>query len=268
MSGVIFKGVEKIFGPKPDRARAALREGDAKARVFERTGHSVALSDVNLSIEAGDVCVVMGRSGSGKSTLLRLINRLIEPTGGDVTVLGVDVGTLSQAGLRAFRQSTVSMVFQNFGLMPHLNVRDNIALPLTFKGLPKKEARDKAEPWVARVGLAGYGDTRPSSLSSGMRQRVGLARAFIAETPILLMDEPFAALDPLTRHDMQAELLKLKADFNKTVIMISHDPTEAARMATRVAILHDGRLVQTGTWASVAAHPASDEVAAFVSAAR
>jgi glycine betaine/proline transport system ATP-binding protein len=267
MSYVVFEGAEKIYGPKPEIARALMHQGLSKTDIRERSGHTVALAGVNLAIEPQAFYVIMGRSGSGKSTLLRAINRLVSLSAGTVRIDGQDPSVLSEPALRAFRQKTVSMVFQNFGLLPHLNVRDNIAFPLSLNGIAAAAAADKAEAWLTRVGLAGYGDGRLGALSSGMRQRVGLARALITETPLLLMDEPFAALDPLTRREMQDDVLRLKAEFNKTVIMISHDPIEAARLATQVAVLRDGRLAQTGTWDQLCGAPADDEVAAFVSAA-
>jgi glycine betaine/proline transport system ATP-binding protein len=266
MIAVSFSSVGKVYGPKPETVGPGLAEGLSKAEVQARTGHVVALRDVSLDIAAGEVFVIMGRSGSGKSTLLRMINRLAQPTSGVVRVNGVEISALDTPALEQFRKTQVSMVFQHFGLLPHQTVLENIAFPLSLQNVASGQRRARALEWVERVGLAGYGEVLPASLSSGMQQRIGLARALITGASILVMDEPFAALDPLTRREMQAEVLRLKAEFNKTVIMISHDPADAARMATRMGVLHEGRLVQTGTREDLKAHPATPEVEAFVSA--
>jgi glycine betaine/proline transport system ATP-binding protein len=264
MSAVSFEGVSKIYGARVGEAAALLAAGLGKAQVLERTGCVAALHDVSLNVAAGEFFVVMGRSGSGKSTLLRAINRLVEPSAGRVRVGGTDVGALSAAQLTHFRKTGVSMVFQHFGLLPHKTVLDNVAFPLILQDVPEAAARERARVWLSRVNLQDYALAMPGALSSGMQQRVGLARALITEAPLLLMDEPFAALDPLTRMDMQDEVLRLKADFKKTVVMISHDPAEAVRLADRVAILHEGRLAQVGTLDELTARPASVDVAAFV----
>ena len=268
MNAVSFSAVSKIYGPNPEITWPLLAEGASKAEIQTRTDHVVALHDVTLEIAAGGVFVIMGRSGSGKSTLLRTINRLIKPTQGEVRVNGQNICELDDAKLMQLRKTQISMVFQHFGLLPHKTVLENIAFPLSLQNIPAPERRERAQVWLARVGLTGYGEALPGRLSSGMRQRIGLARALITEAPILLMDEPFAALDPLTRREMQDEVLRLKADLNKTVIMITHDPLDATRMATRMCVLREGRLAQVGSVNELRAQPATAEVHAFVAAMR
>ena len=264
VTAVSLVALSKIYGPKPETIWPLLAEGVPKADIQNRTGHVVALRDVSLDIAVGEVFVVMGRSGSGKSTLLRMLNRLVEPTRGGARINGVNICALDTAALTQFRKTQVSMVFQHFGLLPHKTVLENVAFPLHLQNVAKVERQERASAWVARVGLSGYAHALPGALSSGMQQRIGLARALITEAPLLLMDEPFAALDPLTRREMQDEVLRLKAEFNKTVIMISHDPLEAARMGTKVAVLHEGHMAQVGTFKELTAQPASPEVRAFV----
>jgi glycine betaine/proline transport system ATP-binding protein len=263
MTKVSFSKVGRLYGTKPEAARALLEQGVGKAEVQDRTGCVTALHDVTLEIASGEFFIIMGRSGSGKSTLLRMINRLVEPDAGTVSIDGADVAALNDVQLQDLRRHKVSMVFQHFGLLPHKSVIENVAFPLALQNVPEAEARERAKDWLARVGLAGYAEARPAALSSGMQQRVGLARALITGAPLVLMDEPFAALDPLTRREMQAEVLRLKAELNKTVVMISHDPAEAAVLADRVAVLHESRLAQVGTVDELAARPATPEVAAF-----
>ena len=199
---------------------------------------------------------------------MRLINRLVAPTAGTVLVGSTDVAALSEADILTFRRQTVSMVFQHFGLLPHRNVVDNIAFPLRIQGCVQTEARARATDWIGRVGLEGYGSAMPTELSSGMQQRVGLARALVTGAPILLMDEPFGALDPLTRRAMQLELKSLQRDLGKTVVLITHDPMEAFTLADRIALLREGQLVQLASPEEMAAAPADEQVSAFVSAAR
>jgi len=206
-------------------------------------------------------------SGSGKSTLLRVINRLVDPTQGTVRVMGRDVTAMDGGALLAFRRAAVSMVFQHFGLLPHKSAAENVMFPLRVQGLAAVDARERALRWLDRVGLAGYADARLHQLSGGMKQRVGLARALVTEAPVLLMDEPFAALDPLTRRAMQDELLALQKSLGKTVVLVSHDPAEALRVADRVAVLRGGRLLQAAAPAELLANPADEHVAAFMSAA-
>jgi len=263
MSRVSFSAVGKIYGANPEAARAMLDEGASKADVKARTGCVAALHDITMDIASGEFFVVMGRSGSGKSTLLRMINRLVEPDTGTLQIDGENVLAFDAARLLDLRKHRVSMAFQHFGLLPHKSVIENVAFPLHLQGVPKAAALERAQGWLARVGLSAYGGARPDALSSGMKQRVGLARALITNAPLLLMDEPFAALDPLTRREMHDEMRRLKAALGKTVIMISHDPAEAAVLADRIAVLHEGRLAQVGTADELRARPADAEVAAF-----
>jgi glycine betaine/proline transport system ATP-binding protein len=264
MSDIVLERASKIFGSAPEAAWPLLAEGASKAEILARTGQAVALDAVSLRIEAGEIFAVMGPSGSGKSTLLRLVNLLIRPTRGAVMVAGQDLLALNDAALRAFRRATIAMVFQNFGLLPHRTVADNVAFPLELQGMARAPRAARAAAWIERVGLAGYAAALPGELSSGMQQRVGLARALVTEAPILLMDEPLAALDPVTRRDMQDEILRLQADLKKTVVMITHDPAEALRMADRVAVMRDGVVVQVGTTRELTLRPADAGVAAFV----
>ena len=258
--------VTTIFGPAPDKVWPLLAEGRSKAEVLAMTGHHLALNAVSLSIVPGELLAVMGSSGSGKSTLLRTLNWLAPPTRGQVLVDGRSLAGLDDAVLRAVRRTTFGMVFQNFGLLPHLNVRDNVAFPLTLAGVNRRERADRAAALLERVGLGGEGASHPHQLSSGMQQRVGLARALINDPPVLLMDEPFAALDPVTRREMQEHVVRLQADLGKTVVMVTHDPADAARMADRVAVIRDGALIQLGPYRDVARNPADNGVAAFVRA--
>ncbi len=231
-------------------------------------GDKAALRDVTLDIPSGGVFVIMGLSGSGKSTLIRHINRLIEPTSGTVTFDGRDVTALDARALREFRRRSVSMVFQGFGLMPHMTVLDNVAFGLVARGEPKAQAHAAAREWIHAVGLDGRDGAWPDELSGGMKQRVGLARALATGTDTLLMDEAFSALDPLIRADMQDLLLALRRKSNTTVVFVTHDLSEAVRIGDRIAILRDGEVVQTGTPREILDHPADDYVARFVAVAR
>jgi glycine betaine/proline transport system ATP-binding protein len=253
-----------VFGPRPAQALARVRAGMDKATLLAQTGHGLALHDVSLVIEAGEIFVIMGLSGSGKSTLVRHINRLIDPTEGRVLIDGQDVTALSVEALVELRRRRLAMVFQRFGLHAHRNVLDNVALGLELRGMAPAARRVEAARWVARVGLAGTEALYPSQLSGGMQQRVGLARALCADTDIVLMDEPFSALDPLIRSQLQGELLALQAGSRKTIVFITHDLDEALRIGSRIAILHEGRLVQVGTPDQLVTQPADAHVAAFV----
>lgn len=268
---ILFEGVGVLFGASPARQwlniQDLLRDGQSKDAIRMATGHTLGLADVSFTIDPGEMFVVMGQSGSGKSTLLRLINGLVVPTVGTARVGGVDVASLNETDVLAFRRQTVSMVFQHFGLLPHRTVTDNVAFPLRVQRCERAAARRRAAEWIERVGLSGYGNAMPAELSSGMQQRVGLARALVTGAPILLMDEPFGALDPLTRRTMQLELKTLQRDLGKTVVLITHDPLEAFTLADRIALLREGRLVQLATPEEMAAAPANKEVEAFVSAA-
>jgi len=259
-----LENVYKLFGPRPAAVMPRVREGASKETLLAETGHTLALRDVTLAMPAGRTFVVMGLSGSGKSTLLRLLNRLIEPTAGAVRVDGTDVLALSEAELTVFRRRRTSMVFQRFGLFPHRTVLRNVAYGLAVQGTPRGEREARARRWVETVGLAGYENAYPVQLSGGMQQRVGLARALATDPDILLMDEPFGALDPLIRREMQDELLALQAKLHKTIAFITHDLDEALRLGDRIAIIRDGEVVQVGTPAEILLRPASGHVAAFV----
>ncbi|MGE0004318.1 MAG: glycine betaine/L-proline ABC transporter ATP-binding protein [Parvibaculaceae bacterium] len=256
-----IKGLYKIYGANPHLKLDRLRSGTGDA---EDSGNVVALRNIDLSIETGKICVIMGLSGSGKSTLLRCINRLIDPTAGEILIRGQDITRLDKAELRKIRSSMIGMVFQHFALLPHMSVIDNVALGLRISGVGRKERREKAAETLELVGLGGWGDRKPSSLSGGMRQRVGLARALVMDTPVLLMDEPFSALDPLIREEMQEELLRLQAALNKTIVFITHDPNEAAAIGDHVAILLKGEVVQQGRPMDIVLAPATDYVKRFV----
>ncbi|MER9254404.1 betaine/proline/choline family ABC transporter ATP-binding protein [Mesorhizobium sp. M0598] len=224
----------------------------------------VALNNINMTIETGKIFVVMGLSGSGKSTLLCCINRLIDPTAGQIVVNGQDVTKAGKKELRQIRSSMIGMVFQHFALLPHMSVIDNVAFGLRVAGVGRKERRERAGKTLEVVGLSGWGDRKPSNLSGGMRQRVGLARALVMDTPMLLMDEPFSALDPLIREEMQQELLRLQSTLNKTIVFVTHDPNEAATIGDRIAILLKGEVVQEGQPIDIVLSPASDYVRDFV----
>lgn len=261
---IAAEGLTKIFGPRPRRALAMLEDGRTKHEIRTRTGHTVALHGVSLVMPEGKVSVVMGLSGSGKSTLLRHLNRLIEPTSGRVLIDGTDILSLSKRDLRTFRRERMAMVFQGFGLLPHRTVAQNVGFGLEICGLDGAEREERVRRWIGRVGLEGYEDVLPSALSGGMMQRVGLARALAADADILLMDEPFSALDPLIRRDMQDLLLELQGELHRTIVLITHDLDEAVRLGDRVAILQDGAVVQEGTPHEILLNPATDYVSAFV----
>ena len=265
MAKIEVEGVYKIFGPAPKEALARARAGESKDAILAETGHSVGLHDVTLSVEAGEIFVVMGLSGSGKSTLIRHLNRLIEPTDGRIVVDGVDVRALNTVELREFRRASTGMVFQRFGLLPHRTVAENVAYGLEIRGVNRRGRRHKAMQWIETVGLAGYEDSWPSQLSGGMQQRVGLARALCGDPEILLMDEAFSALDPLIRSGMQDQLLGIQKQLRKTIVFITHDLDEALRLGDRIAILKDGQLSQVGPPERILLEPEDDYVAAFVS---
>ncbi|QNM96049.1 quaternary amine ABC transporter ATP-binding protein [Chitinimonas koreensis] len=264
MSRIRLIEVSKVYGPAPREALARLAAGEDKAAVLAATGSTAGLDRVSLEIGAGERFVVMGLSGSGKSTLVRHLNRLVDPSAGRIEVDGEDILGYGAAALRDYRRHKVSMVFQGFGLLPHRDVLGNVAYGLEVRGEPRRRAQARAAEWLERVGLAGYAAALPDALSGGMRQRVGLARALAMDTPILLMDEPFSALDPLIRAEMQAQLLELQAALGKTVVFITHDLDEALRLGQRIAILRDGRVVQVDTPERILAAPADDYVRRFV----
>ncbi|MFO7172760.1 MAG: glycine betaine/L-proline ABC transporter ATP-binding protein [Bacillota bacterium] len=263
MALIEVKGLTKIFGPQPHKALALLEQGLSKEEVMARTGHSVGLYNVSLSIGEGEVFVIMGLSGSGKSTLIRCLNRLIEPTAGEIRLRGQNLLDLDEKGLRALRQRTMAMVFQRFGLLPHRTVLENVAYGLEVQKVPRREREERARRWLEVVGLKGWEKAYPRQLSGGMQQRVGIARALCTDPEILLMDEPFSALDPLIRREMQDELLALQSRLNKTIVFITHDLDEALRLGNRIAILRDGRVVQVGTPEEILSSPADDYVAEF-----
>ncbi|CAA0105662.1 Glycine betaine/proline betaine transport system ATP-binding protein ProV [BD1-7 clade bacterium] len=257
------KNLYKIFGNKPRLALNMLDEGLLKNDIFDKTGMTVGVNDANLQIYAGEIFVVMGLSGSGKSTLVRLLNRLIEPTAGQVIIDGQDISGVDTKTLRDIRRKKISMVFQSFALMPHLTVADNVAFGLELDGKDKVERLAKAEAALAQVGLAAYGESYPDELSGGMQQRVGLARALANDPDILLMDEAFSALDPLIRTEMQDELVSLQSEHQRTIVFISHDLDEAMRIGDRIAIMQGGDVVQVGTPDEILHNPKNDYIRSF-----
>jgi glycine betaine/proline transport system ATP-binding protein len=267
MSGtkITLRNVSKIFGPHPERALRMLEQGSSKSEVQEKTGLAVGNYDVNLDIPAGKTFVLMGLSGSGKSTLLRLLNRLHETTGGVIEVDGTDITTLARRELRRFRRAKFSgMVFQRFAILPHRSVLGNVEFGLELHGLPKQERRKRAQEIIEVVGLKGWEASRPRQLSGGMQQRVGLARALALDGNILLMDEPFSALDPLIRRELQDELVELQERVRKTIVFVTHDLDEALKLGDRIAIMKDGRVQQVGSAQQIVTQPANDYVEAFV----
>ncbi|AIU89527.1 glycine betaine/L-proline ABC transporter ATP-binding protein ProV [Pectobacterium odoriferum] len=257
------KNLYKIFGEHPDRAFKLIDKGLSKDQVFEKTGLTVGVKDASLAIEEGEIFVIMGLSGSGKSTMVRLLNRLIEPTRGQVLIDGEDISRISDTALRDVRRKKISMVFQSFALMPHLNILNNTAFGMELAGVPKAEREQKALDALQQVGLEAYAASYPDELSGGMRQRVGLARALANDPDILLMDEAFSALDPLIRTEMQDELIKLQSRHQRTIIFISHDLDEAMRIGDRIAIMHGGEVIQVGTPDEILNNPANDYVRTF-----
>jgi len=258
----------KIFGPRPDEALELLKRGHSKDEIREANSHVVGVNDVSFRLKRGEFFVIMGLSGSGKSTLLRCLNRLIPPTGGRVVLETddgeIDVGEANAKQLRDIRTRHLTMVFQRFGLLPHRSVRDNVAYGLEIQGIDRRARIERSERALDMVGLAGWGLSRTSELSGGMQQRVGLARALATEAEVMLMDEPFSALDPLIKMQMQAEMIKLQRDLGKTIVFITHDLDEALRLGDRIAIMEDGRVVQLGTPERIITEPATAYVADFV----
>jgi glycine betaine/proline transport system ATP-binding protein len=258
------RGIWKVFGPHPERIVDSADADLPRAELEARTGCVAAVRDVSFDVAEGRVFVVMGLSGSGKSTLVRCLSRLIEPTAGTVLIDGEDIGSCSAEWLRELRRDRVSMVFQHFGLLPHRKVLDNVAFGLEVQGKSKAERHARAGDMLDLVGLAGLGESYPDELSGGMQQRVGLARALANDPEILLFDEPFSALDPLIRRDMQDEVERLQRELKKTVVFITHDLQEALKLGDQIAIMRDGRFVQVDTPEAVVAHPADDYVRDFV----
>ena len=260
-----LQGVWKIFGARVDDAMRAIREeGYSKAQVLDQFGCVVGIADCSFEVPRGEIFCVMGLSGSGKSTMVRHVNRLIEPTSGRIEVLGQDVLGLGSSELRSLRASQIGMVFQHMALFPHRTVRDNVAFPLQVQGQPKSKRWEVSQKCLNLVNLDGYEDRFPSELSGGMQQRVGLARALASDPEILLMDEPFSALDPLIRRQLQDQFMALSADLDKTTIFITHDLDEAIRIGTRIAIMKDGHIVQIGTPEDIVTNPIDEYVQDFV----
>lgn len=263
MSKISVKNLYKIFGHSPQKAFSLLEQGKNKDEIYEDTGLTVGVQGASFEVEKGEIFVVMGLSGSGKSTLVRMLNRLIEPTAGEVLVDGEDILKMDKNQLVKFRRSKTSMVFQSFALMPHLTVLDNVAFGLVLDGVEKSTREERALDALKQVGLDGWENAYPSELSGGMQQRVGLARGLAVDPDILLMDEAFSALDPLIRTEMQDELLKLQDRHERTIVFISHDLDEALRIGDRIAIMEGGRVVQVGTPEEILQNPADDYVRAF-----
>ncbi|MCL7424415.1 glycine betaine/L-proline ABC transporter ATP-binding protein [Streptomyces sp. YS415] len=259
------EGLWKVFGPKADRVPAdpglaALAPAELRAR----TGCTAAVRNVSFDVRKGEVFVVMGLSGSGKSTLVRCLTRLIEPTSGTIAIDGEDVRAMDTSRLRRLRRHRAAMVFQHFGLLPHRTVLDNVAYGLEIQGIGRSERRERAAEIVTKVGLAGLEQRRPSQLSGGQRQRVGLARALAVDPEVLLFDEPFSALDPLIRRDMQEEVVRLHREEGRTMVFITHDLNEALKLGDRIALMRDGEVVQLGTPEQIVGSPADDYVREFV----
>jgi len=264
-AALVVRNLWKIFGKGSDRIIGTPDADLSRADLKEKSGCVVGVKDVSFDVAPGEVFVVMGLSGSGKSTLVRLLTRLIEPTAGEVVMDGHDIVKASESELRDLRRTHTSMVFQHFGLLPHRQVLDNVAYGLEVRGMGKKERRAKAGEIVELVGLKGYEKSYPDQLSGGMQQRVGLARALANDPSLLLFDEPFSALDPLIRRDMQNEVIRLHHELGKTMVFITHDLQEALKLGDRILIMRDGAIVQIGTPDEVVARPADDYVKDFVS---
>ena len=260
---IICKNVWKIFGTYPNRTLDNLDRSLSRAEVQAQTGHVIGVNDVSFDIKKGETFVVMGLSGSGKSTLVRCISRLIEPTAGEIFVDGENIMTYNKAQLIELRRFRMSMVFQHFGLFPHRKVIDNISFGLEIRGMDKKVRKAKAMEVLEKVGLHGWADHYPRELSGGMQQRVGLARAMAVDPEILMFDEPFSALDPLIRREMQDELLNIQAEVQKTMMFITHDFLEAIKMGDRIAIMKDGVVVQIGTSEEIVTDPVDSYVREF-----
>ena len=260
-----LQGVWKIFGSRVEEAmRAITQEGLSKAETLSQFECVVGIADCSFEVPRGEIFCVMGLSGSGKSTMVRHINRLIEPTSGRIEVLGQDVLGLGGDDLRKLRAAQIGMVFQHMALFPHRTVRDNVAFPLQVQGQPKSKRWDVSQRCLSLVNLDGYEDRFPSELSGGMQQRVGLARALASDPEVLLMDEPFSALDPLIRRRLQDQFMALSAELHKTTVFITHDLDEAIRIGSRIAIMNDGRIVQVGTPEEIVTNPIDDYVRDFV----
>lgn len=264
MKKIEIKNLTKIFGKNTKEGLKRLKKGQTKEEIFKETGMTVGVNQVDLDINEGELFVIMGLSGSGKSTLIRMLNRLIEPTSGDILIDGVHITNLNKAELRDVRRQKIAMVFQSFALFPHMTIAENTAYGLEVQGIPEEDRLRKAKEALELVNLAGYEDQYPSQLSGGMQQRVGLARALAADTDIILMDEAFSALDPLIRKEMQDELEKLQAKMGKTIVFITHDLNEALKLGDHIALMRDGKIVQVGTPEEILMNPANTFVERFV----
>lgn len=264
MSKLRVEKLTKIFGENDQAALKLVNENKSKEEILEATGATIGVNQASFEVNEGEIFVIMGLSGSGKSTLVRMLNRLIEPTSGNVYIDDANVSTMDKNALREVRRKKISMVFQNFGLFPHRTILENTEYGLEVQGVPKGERQEKAEKALDNAGLLPYKDQYPDQLSGGMQQRVGLARALANDPDILLMDEAFSALDPLIRRDMQDELIEMQKTMNKTIIFITHDLNESLRLGNRIAIMKDGEVVQVGTGEEILSNPANDYVRRFV----
>lgn len=263
-SVISVEGLTRVFGQDPERALKLRRSGRSKDEIHEETGNTLALYNVSFEIVPGEIFVLMGLSGSGKSTLLRCINRLIEPTGGKILIGGRDIVSMDQEELRMVRRRKLGMIFQNFALLPHRTVLDNVTFGLEVQGIPEDERYQKGNELLRMVGLGDYGASMPIHLSGGMKQRVGLARALAGDPEILLMDEAFSALDPLIRREMQDELLDLQRRLNRTIIFVTHDLDEALKLGDRIALMRDGEIIQIGTPEEILTRPEDAYIERFV----
>lgn len=261
---LIARGLWKVFGENPERLLKSDLKDESKEKIQEETGLVVGLRDISFDVHKGEIFVLMGLSGSGKSTLIRNLIRLVDPTAGEIHIAGNEICAMDEKELMNFRRRSTAMVFQAFGLLPHYTVLDNAAYGLKIRGMPEEERNAIAMEAIKTVGLEGWEDYYPSSLSGGMQQRVGIARALSADPDIMLLDEPFSGLDPLIRRQMQDELIQLQSELHKTMIFVTHDLQEALKIADRIAIMQDGRIIQIGTPEEIIDSPASDYVQEFV----
>ncbi len=264
-TSISIRNLYKIFGPDPQDALARVRGGMGKTQLLDEHRHVLGLQDINVEMQSGEITVIMGLSGSGKSTLIRHVNRLIEPTAGEIIVDGEDVLAYGEDRLRQMRRKQMSMVFQHFALLPHRSVLDNAGMAQAVQGVKRETYERDADRWLDRVGLGGQGHQYPHQLSGGMQQRVGIARALTSNAPIMLMDEAFSALDPLIRTDMQNLLLELQQELHKTIVFISHDLDEALKLADHLVILKDGAVVQQGEPQEILLHPNDPYIVDFIS---
>lgn len=264
MEKIKVEHVTKVFGKQINNALKLVEQKKSKTEILTKTGATIGVYDASFTVNEGEIFVIMGLSGSGKSTLIRLLNRLIEPTSGNIYIDGENISTMNKQQLRKVRREKMSMVFQNFGLFPHRTILANTEYGLEVRGISKEERRLKAEKALENSGLLPYKDQYPSQLSGGMQQRVGLARALANDPDILLMDEAFSALDPLIRKDMQDELLELQQKVQKTIIFITHDLNEALRIGDRIALMKDGQIIQIGTGEEILTNPANEYVRTFL----